>query len=80
MKARVAVKFKPDVPDPVGRACVQQISRSGFSEIKDIRVGKFIEIELESADRDIIASRIEQMCAKMFANSLIEDVEIISVD
>ncbi len=73
-KALVYVTFKTGVLDPQGEAVRGALSSLGFKGVNDVRVGKFIEIELEDAD-DIHAD-LERMCQDLLANPVIEDYRI----
>ncbi|MGZ0188434.1 MAG: phosphoribosylformylglycinamidine synthase subunit PurS, partial [Alphaproteobacteria bacterium] len=50
MKARVAVRLRPDVLDPQGKAISQALTTLGFDGVGNVRQGKLIEIELENVD------------------------------
>ena len=76
MKARVHVTLKPGVLDPQGKAIAQALGRLGFAGVNDVRQGKFIEIELAEADRDKARETVDAMCAKLLANTVIEDYAI----
>ena len=73
-KALVYVTFKAGVLDPQGEAVRGALSSLGFEGVNDVRVGKFIELELEDAD-DIHAD-LEKMCQDLLANPVIEDYRI----
>ena len=73
-KALVYVTFKAGVLDPQGEAVRGALSSLGFKGVNDVRVGKFIEIELEDTD-DILAN-LERMCQGLLANPVIEDYRI----
>lgn len=73
-KALVYVTFKAGVLDPQGEAVRGALSSLGFKGVNDVRVGKFIEIELEGTD-DILAD-LERMCQGLLANPVIEDYRI----
>ena len=76
MKARVHVTLKPGVLDPQGKAIAQALGRLGFGGVQDVRQGKFIEIELAEADQDKARETVDAMCAKLLANTVIEDYAI----
>ncbi|MCH7942110.1 MAG: phosphoribosylformylglycinamidine synthase subunit PurS [Proteobacteria bacterium] len=80
MKARVHVTLKPGVLDPQGKAIAQALGRLGFAGVNDVRQGKFIEIELAEADRDKARETVDAMCAKLLANTVIEDYAIDLVE
>ena len=73
-KALVYVTFKAGVLDPQGEAVRGALSSLGFKGVNDVRVGKFIEIELE--DTDDILVNLERMCQGLLANPVIEDYRI----
>jgi len=72
LKVRIYVTLKPSVLDPQGKAVRGALHSLGFTEAEDVRVGKFIELELSSSDRKEAAGRVEQMCDKLLANPVIE--------
>jgi phosphoribosylformylglycinamidine synthase subunit PurS len=71
--ARVVVVPKPVVNDPQGVTVRQGLRTLGFAEVADVRVGKYIEVTLDSAPTDQARSRVEQMCRQLLANQVIED-------
>ncbi len=77
-KALVYVTFKAGVLDPQGEAIRGALSSLGFKGVNDVRVGKFIEIELEDAE-DVHAD-LEKMCRDLLANPVIEDYRIEMTD
>ena len=54
--------------------------RLGFDEVGDVRQGKFIELELAETDRAKAEARLEEMCEKLLANTVIENYSIELVD
>ena len=76
MKARVVVTLKQSVLDPQGQAVTRALGSLGFSEVKDVRLGKIIELEIEGADPAEARKRVEQMCEKLLANTVIEEYRI----
>ena len=72
MKAKVFVTLKPGVLDPQGQAVARALGRLGFGEVKDARIGKFIEMQLADDVKDV-ESHLKQMCEKLLANTVIEE-------
>ncbi|MCU1279746.1 MAG: phosphoribosylformylglycinamidine synthase subunit PurS [bacterium] len=72
MKARVYVTLKSGVLDPQGQAVARALGRLGFAEVKDARIGKFIEIQLADDVKDV-EGHLKQMCEKLLANTVIEE-------
>jgi phosphoribosylformylglycinamidine synthase len=73
MRVKVFVSLKSGVLDPQGKAIERSLHALGFPEVKDVRAGKYIELELEGESRDTAESRIREMCDKLLANPVIED-------
>lgn len=73
MKARVYITLKKDVLDPQGKAVMGALGSLGFDEVTDIRVGKFMEIELQGTTKQEAKERVGRMCEKLLANTVIED-------
>ena len=73
MKAKVYVTLKKSVLDPQGKAVQHALSSLGFSEVKDVRMGKYIELELEPIDKPKAEEKIKTMCEKLLANTVIEE-------
>ena len=78
MKARIIVTLKESVLDPQGQAIEGALAALGFAGVASVRQGKIIDIELnDPADAQ---ARLEAMCEKLLANTVIEDyrVEMVS--
>jgi phosphoribosylformylglycinamidine synthase subunit PurS len=73
MKMKVFVTLKRGVLDPQGQAVQKTLARTGFEEVSDVRIGKYIELEV--ADGTPVA-RVEEMCRRLLANTVIEDFRI----
>ncbi len=76
MKARVHVTLKPGVLDPQGKAIANALAALGFSDVGEVRQGKVIDLEIGGADLDEARARVEAMCRKLLANTVIEDYAI----
>lgn len=72
MKARVHVYYKDSVFDPQGSTLAGSLQRNGFPKVKNVRVGKVIEIELTNASVDEAKADLQKMCEKLLANPVIE--------
>jgi phosphoribosylformylglycinamidine synthase PurS subunit len=70
--AKVYVTLKRGVLDPQGQAVARSLGRLGFDEVKDARIGKYIELELEG-DRAAAEKRLKEMCERLLANTVIEE-------
>ena len=75
MKATVLVRPKPGILDPQGEAVGSALGQLGF-DVRDARVGKVIDLELEAADQTAAKAEVERMCERLLANPLIESYEV----
>lgn len=76
MHARVYVTLKRGVLDPQGKAVARSLTTMGYEEVRDVRLGKFIEVELNETDPARAKERLEEMCQRLLANTVIEDYRI----
>lgn len=76
MKATVLVRLKTEVLDPQGDAVRQALVRLGFEGVKSVRVGKLIEMELDSGNQEELKANLAKMADEMLANPVIEDFEV----
>ena len=77
MKARVVVTLKKSVLDPQGQAVSRALGALGFPEVKDVRLGKIIELEVDENDPAEARKRLEQMCEMLLANTVIEEYRVV---
>jgi len=76
-KARVFVTLKRGVLDPQGSAVNRALHAMGYGEVADVRLGKLVELTLdEKVPEAQERARIEEMCKKLLANTVIEDYRI----
>jgi len=76
VKFRVLVRLKPGILDVQGAAVQKALAGLGFTEVSDLRVGKVIEIELDTATADAARARVGEMCRQLLANPVLEDYTI----
>ena len=73
MRVKILISLKQGVLDPQGKAVERSLHSLGYEEVRDVRVGKFLELEMEGASRVAAEARIREMCDKLLANPVIED-------
>ncbi len=80
MRARVHVTLKPGVLDPQGKAIAHALEALGFDGVADVRQGKYIEIDLKdgggSRGAGAAEARVNEMCEKLLANTVIENYRV----
>ena len=77
MKVKVIVTLKSGVLDPQGKAIQQTLNGMGFANVKDVRQGKFFDIDIDESDEQKAKQSAEEICKKLLANQVIEDFKII---
>ena len=78
MKISITVTLKRDVLDPQGKVVRETLKNMGPANIKNVRQGKYFEIDLEEKDKKKAEKIISEMCEKLLANTVIEDYKINS--
>jgi phosphoribosylformylglycinamidine synthase len=76
MKARVHITLKNGVLDPQGKAIHNALGNLGFDGVGDVRQGKVIDLELAETNEAAARAKIEDMCQKLLANTVIENYAI----
>ena len=77
MKVKVIVTLKKGVLDPQGKAIQQTLNGMGFSNVSEVRQGKYFDIEIDEKDESKAKSKVEDMCSKLLTNLIIEEYKII---
>ena len=75
MRATVLVRPKPGILDPQGQAVESSLRHLGF-DVAEARVGRLVDIELETDNREQARAELEQMCERLLTNPLIESYSI----
>ena len=77
MKIKVIVTLKSGVLDPQGKAIQQTLNGMGFANVKDVRQGKYFDLDINENDEQKAKQSAEEICKKLLANQVIEDFKII---
>ena len=77
MKVKIIVTLKSGVLDPQGKAIQQTLNGMGFKNLKEVKQGKYFDIEIDEDSESKAKSIAEDMCKKLLANLVIEDFKII---
>ncbi len=77
MKVKVIVTLKSGVLDPQGKAIQQTLNGMGFANVKEVRQGKYFDIDIDENDEQKAKLSAEEICKKLLANQVIEDFKII---
>jgi phosphoribosylformylglycinamidine synthase subunit PurS len=73
MRVKIFVSLKNGVLDPQGNAIERSLHSIGYEEVHDVRVGKYLELDVDAPSRAAAELRVREMCDKLLANTVIED-------
>lgn len=71
LRVQIFVKLKKGILDPQGATIKKALENLGYNEVKDVRIGKMVDIEIE--DKKEVTRRVDEMCRRLLANPVIED-------
>jgi phosphoribosylformylglycinamidine synthase PurS subunit len=73
VKAKIHVTLKQGILDPQGKAIEHALDSLGFKNTTNVRVGKYMELDVAENDRAKAEVTVKQMCEKLLANTIIEE-------
>jgi phosphoribosylformylglycinamidine synthase subunit PurS len=76
VKVRVLVTLRPGIMDVQGAAVQRALIGLGFGDLRDLRVGKVIEVDVDAPTEAAARGRVDEMCRKLLANPILEDYTI----
>ena len=76
MKFSVTVTLKKDVLDPQGKVVEKTLKNMSYSNIENVRQGKYFEIEINESNKENAKKIIDEICNKLLTNMVIEDYSI----
>ena len=72
-QARIYITLKPTVNDPQGITVLSSLHRLGFNNAEDVRIGKYLLVNVSESDRETAAASVTDMCQKLLTNPVIEE-------
>lgn len=76
MKVRVLVRLKPGILDVQGAAVRRALGNLGFAELRDLRIGKLLELDVDAPTAETARARVDEMCRRLLASPVLEDYTI----
>jgi len=74
MQIRINIALKKAVLDIQGKAIEVSLNKNlGYSQISNVRQGKFVDIEINETDQENIKNIVDDICDKLLVNKIIED-------
>lgn len=75
-KAKVNITLRKSILDPKGKAAHHALQNLGMNEVKNVRIGKFIELDVDAPSKEEAYAKAEESCTKLLANEVMEDYQI----
>ena len=72
----IYVTYKKGIFDPPGATAERALANLGYDEVKSVKIGKYIQIDVEDGPNALM--RVREMCDRLLANPVIEDYRIQS--
>jgi phosphoribosylformylglycinamidine synthase PurS subunit len=72
-KARVIITLKKTIMDAQGQTVENALHNLGYQQVRNLRIGKFVEMEVDGSPREQLQAQLDEMCRKLLANPIIED-------
>jgi len=80
VKARVHIFYKDSVFDPQGNTVQHSLQQLGFQQASSVRIGKVIDVEVQSATHDEAKKLAEKMCETLLVNPVMESFQVEILD
>lgn len=72
-RATVQITLRPSVLDPQGVAVRAGLQQMGYAQVEEVRVGKYVQMELEAESEELARQQVDQISDKLLANPVIEN-------
>lgn len=79
MKLRVLIRLRAGIMDVQGTAVQRALVGLGFTDLRDLRVGKVIDVEVDAPGEAAARARVDDMCRQLLANPVLEDYTIETI-
>jgi phosphoribosylformylglycinamidine synthase PurS subunit len=78
-RAQVVVSLKDGLLDPQGKAVEGSLPALGWTNVSEVRVGRYVELDVEAPDQAIAVSQVHAMAERLLSNPVIETFRIVEV-
>jgi phosphoribosylformylglycinamidine synthase PurS subunit len=78
-RAQVVVSLKDGLLDPQGKAVEGSLPALGWTNVSDVRIGRYVELDVEAIDQDAAMSQVQAMAERLLSNPVIETFRIVEV-
>jgi len=77
MNAKIYISLKKTVADPQGLTIKHALESLNYNEVSEVRIGKYITVKLDTDNKAEANKKIDEMCKKLLANTIIEDYSFV---
>jgi phosphoribosylformylglycinamidine synthase len=75
-RARVIITLKKTIMDAQGQTVEKALHNLGYQGVQNLRMGKYMEMEVNGSPKERLAAQVDEMCRKLLANPIIEDFSV----
>jgi phosphoribosylformylglycinamidine synthase len=75
-RARVVITLKKTIMDAQGQTVEKALHNLGYQGVQNLRMGKYIEMDVDGARKEQLSAQLDEMCRKLLANPIIEDFRV----
>lgn len=75
-KAKVNITLRKSILDPKGKAAHHALQNLGLKDVQDVRIGKFVEMNIDADSKDEARELAETACTQLLANEVMEDFKV----
>ncbi|MBI3195851.1 MAG: phosphoribosylformylglycinamidine synthase subunit PurS [Ignavibacteriae bacterium] len=76
-KAKISITLRQSILDPQGKAIHHALESMEMNDVSEVRIGKFVEMTLNSSTKEQAEQTVEQACKKLLANPVMEDFHFV---
>ncbi len=80
MRFRVLVRLKRGILDVQGAAVQRSLAGLGLGDVRELRIGKLVEVDIDEATPAAARARVDEMCRRLLANPILEDYTIEEIE
>lgn len=73
MLVKIYVTLREGILDPQGKAVLHSLHTMGYKSVEDVRIGRYIEVNINNSSEEELDTKIREMCSRLLANPIIED-------
>jgi phosphoribosylformylglycinamidine synthase len=76
-QSNITVTLRKSILDPQGKAVEHAIHSMGYGPVQDVRIGKHIQLAIDSSTKEEAERITEEVCKKLLANMVMEDYTFV---